>query len=530
MLSEIECRALSAVHHVLLQDFEPNDALIYLENSKIFNEDHCDIIKSKTTRLERISCFLRIFRRQANDLSRLIDFFAYNNQSHISIFLDEFVQFSITDPDQLREVVIAPRLVRDMMNRKLLLGAVPRQMTGFQRVEIVDTVIDKLKEMADIDCFFLFLHGRAGAGKTVIASQALSKSDEIIGLCFESVVWMRCGEIDSKSNFDIFSDLLLMLKSEDDLMNCPNLDNVTSMVLKKMIANALIDRPNTLIVFDDVILEETIRWAQELRLRCIITTRDIGLANVASITVDFVEVPPLDEDECGLLLQSFGMPHPIDDSEMEILSEVTKLSSGSPALLSIMNQMCDPKDYDRLDQLVTRLETRGLSAISCNNPYRYKSFDLALRRCVELMTNEERTALGYAVVIPPGEDIPLTVWAQIIPIELCCNDASQIEEEVGDMLNRLAKKGDWFTVKLIPYRSYCIDHVIHHFLRHVVDHDTISSGISILESRLNELYTGNNNQKLRGGDYFGNCPVEEYADFMKRHHRFYDALRKICQR
>lgn len=86
MLCEIECRALSAAHKMLIQDFEPKDALPCLEN-RVFNEDQCQLISRTPTRLERIANFLRLYRRQATDLVPIIEFFEYNHQDHLADFL-----------------------------------------------------------------------------------------------------------------------------------------------------------------------------------------------------------------------------------------------------------------------------------------------------------------------------------------------------------------------------------------------------------------------------------------------------------
>ncbi|EFO98517.1 CRE-CED-4 protein [Caenorhabditis remanei] len=371
MLCEIECRALNAAHTMLIQDFEPKDALTYLEGQKIFTEDHSDLIGTMPTRLERIANFLRAYRRQASELGPLIDFFTYNNQSHLAHFLEEYIYFAINEPHQLRPVVIAPKFSRQMLDRKLLLGNVPKQMSCYSREDHVERVIDKLDELCDLDSFFLFLHGRSGSGKSVIASQALSKSDQLIGINYDSVVWLKDSGTTPKSTFDLFTDLLLMLKrarvvsdtddshsitdfinrvlsrSEDDLLNFPSVEHVTSVVLKRMIVNALIDRPNTLFVLDDVVQEDTIRWAQELRLRCLITTRDVEISNAASPTCEFIEVTSLENFECYDMLEAYGMPMPADEREEDILHKTIDLTSGSPAALMMIFKSCEPKTFEK---------------------------------------------------------------------------------------------------------------------------------------------------------------------------------------
>ncbi|CAO4369928.1 unnamed protein product [Caenorhabditis nigoni] len=527
---------------MLIQDFEPRDALTYLEGEKIFTEDHSDLISNMPTRLERIANFLRAYRRQASELAPLIDFFEYNNQNHLKDFLDEYLWFATHQPDKLRPVVLVPKFSRQMLDRKLLLGNVPKQMNCFSREFHVDRVIEKLDEMCDLESFFLFLHGRSGSGKSVIASQALSKSDQLIGINYDSVVWLKDSGTTPKATFDLFTDLLLMLKSEDDLLNFPSVEHVTSVVLKRMIANALIDRPNTLFVLDDVVQEDTIRWAQELRLRCLITTRDVEISNAASPECEFIEVTPLESYECFELLESYGMPVPAIERDEDILHKTIDLTSGNPAALMMIFKSCEPKTFEKMAQLNSKLEIRGLSAIECITPYCYKSLSTSLQRCVEVLSDEDRSALAFAVIMPPGIDIPVKIWSCVIPVDICSNEEDQLDDEVADRLKRLSKRGALLSGKRSPVLTYKIDHVIHLFLKHVVDVQTIATGISILEQRLHEL--GNNNtptperhmpskfRRTSAGDMFPKVEdsvirPEEYSRFMQIHRTFYDSLKKF---
>ncbi|CAI2347379.1 unnamed protein product [Caenorhabditis sp. 36 PRJEB53466] len=540
MLCEIECRALNAAHTMLIQDFEPRDALTYLEGQKIFTEDHTDLISNMPTRLERIANFMRAYRRQASEIGPLIEFFLYNNQSHLANFLEDYIYFAINEPEKLRPVVIAPRFSRQMLDRKLLMGNVPHSLKEFTREYFVDRIVGRLDQMCDLDSFFLFIHGRAGSGKSVIAAQALSKSDQLIGINYDSVIWLHDGGTTAKSTFALFSDLLLMLKSEDDLYNFPSMEHVTSVVLKKMIVNALIDRPNTLFVLDDVVQEETIRWAQELRLRCLVTTRDVEISNTASPTCEFVEVTPMEPEECYDMLEAYGMPMPNIEREEDILQKTIELTSGNPSVLMMFFKSCEPKTFEKMAQLNNKVESRGLSGVECLTPYTYKSLATALQRCVEVLSEEDRNALAYTVVMPPGVDIPVKIWSCVIPVDICSNEEDSLDDEVADKLKRLSKRGALLSGKRTTVVTFKIDHIIHTFLKHVVDIQTITTGISLLEQRLLEV---NNNtttperaprplQKFRrpSEDMYYNEDIvrpEDYPKFMQIHRQFYDSLKKF---
>ncbi|EGT56482.1 hypothetical protein CAEBREN_03212 [Caenorhabditis brenneri] len=225
MLHDIERRALEAAHPMLIEDLEPRDALTYLKDQNISTEEHLDLISSMPTRPERIAQFLRAYRKQASALAPLIDFFVYNSQFHFSDFFEERLSIAIENPELLRSVLISPIFGTQMLERKLLLGNVPKQIDCYCRAYNVEGVIEKLSDMCNLGSFFLFLHGRAGSGKSVIASQALSILDQLIGIFYDSVVWLKDSGTKSKSTFYL---------SEEDFLKFPSVEHFTSVVLKKM--------------------------------------------------------------------------------------------------------------------------------------------------------------------------------------------------------------------------------------------------------------------------------------------------------
>ncbi|KAF1761752.1 hypothetical protein GCK72_010008 [Caenorhabditis remanei] len=196
-------------------------------------------------------------------------------------------------------------------------------------------------------------------------------------------------------------------------------------------------------------------------------------------------------------------------------------------------------------QLNGKLEKRGLSGIECITPYCYKSLSIALQRCVEVLSDEDRSALAFAVIMPPGVDIPVKIWSCVIPVDICSSEEEQLDDEVADRLKRLSKRGALLSGKRSPVLTYKIDNVIHMFLKHVVDKQTISNGIRTLEQRLLEF--GNNNvptperhpvshlQKFRRssvGDMYPKTEEsiirpEDYPKFLQIHRQFYDSLKKF---
>ncbi|VDN38560.1 unnamed protein product, partial [Cylicostephanus goldi] len=128
-------------------------------------------------------------------------------------------------------------------------------------------VAKTLRERCDLvlylDSFFVVLHGIAGCGKSSLAAAVLADTPDLLGNCFESVIWLRDSSTEPNRVRYLFADLLLMLW-DDVASDPPRVDDMSSVYLYKQIETALIDRPNVLVVLDDVCQKETVNFANQL--------------------------------------------------------------------------------------------------------------------------------------------------------------------------------------------------------------------------------------------------------------------------
>ncbi|KAL6728370.1 hypothetical protein Aduo_010149 [Ancylostoma duodenale] len=208
MLSEPECRVLSSVFDTLLMDFDPKDAVIYLESAGLLTEDLAEKIESKATRLERLRELLRIYRRRATDCDLLVSYFEFAGQEHIANSLRtdlEHVLDGYGAPD------VVPRFPHHLRLRKLLAGGVPRVFQHVKREEMQMRVAKMLRERADLDSFFIVLHGIAGSGKSSLAAALFAEVPDLLVNYFESVIWLRDSSTELSRVRYLFADLLLML-------------------------------------------------------------------------------------------------------------------------------------------------------------------------------------------------------------------------------------------------------------------------------------------------------------------------------
>ncbi|PIO59086.1 hypothetical protein TELCIR_19463 [Teladorsagia circumcincta] len=177
-----------------------------------------------------------------------------------------------------------------------------------RRTQLQYDVAKVLRERSDLDSFIVVLHGVAGCGKTSLAAAVLAEVPDLLG-------------------------------GDDNTSDPPKLDDVPSVYLRKQIREALVDNPNVLVVVDDVVQEETVKWVNQLGLRVLATSRNAELFTSASCSVDIVHVDGFTSAEATELFSVDGTP--LKGKEEEIQSAISAafaVSSGNVALLNMLRK------------------------------------------------------------------------------------------------------------------------------------------------------------------------------------------------
>lgn len=507
MLSEPECRVLSAAFDTMLLDFDPKDAVIFLESSGLLTEHLAEKIESKATRLERLRELLRIYRRHARDCEPLISYFEFAGQEHIAKSLRVDLDHILDGRRSHQNVFRFPHHLR---LRKLLAGGVPRVWKHVRRDSLVNKIAEILRERADLDSFFVVLHGIAGCGKSSMAATVFAVIPDLLGNCFDSVVWLRDSSKEPNQARYLFSDLLLLLW--DDLsIDPPKLDDISSVYLRKHIQEALIDRPNVIVILDDVVQKETVIWANQLGLRVLATSRNANLFESASCSVDIIPIPGLTADESTEL---FSMDESSFQGDVSCItsafSSAFSISSGNVALLSMLKKLAAGR-ADRLSMFCRRLAERGLSSVAITTSYEFDSMHAALTASVEGLHPCDRDTLACAVTLPSEEDIPLVVWALVIPVDVAGGDETEYMMLLSDRLSRLCDNGNWLSHDRVN-DTFRISRMVELYLQETVETGTVKALISILKSRLERSAAENS----------------VVSDFFSKHASFYKDTHGIC--
>ncbi|KAK6016986.1 NB-ARC domain protein, partial [Ostertagia ostertagi] len=452
MLSEPESRILSSAFDTLAKDFDPKDAVIYLESSGLLTADLAEKIEAKATRLERMREFLRIYRRQATDCEPLISYFEFAGQEHIADLLRTDLEHVLDSYETSTEVSHFPEHLR---LRKLFAGGVPRVYQHVRRTQLQNDVAKVLRERSDL----------AGCGKSTLAAAVLADVPDLLGGRFESVVWLQ----DSRSKRDqahkLFTDLLLMLW-DDKSSDPPRLVDVSSVYLCKQIQEALIDNPNVLVILDDVVQEET--------LRVLATSRNAELFACALCSVDIVHVDGITSAEATEFspLMRHHCKERREEVDQSAISAAFAVSSGNVALLNMLKKPLQRRAGSALATFSRHLEERGLSWLTQKSSYEYVSMHMSLTTSVERLSSDERDTLACAAILPSEDDIPLQVWALFVPVDVVDTDEAEFLMFLSDRLSRICSNGGWLLHN--PTKgTFRISRMVEIYLREALDSQTV---------------------------------------------------------
>ncbi|ETN71172.1 hypothetical protein NECAME_00861 [Necator americanus] len=214
------------------------------------------------------------------------------------------------------------------------------------------------------------------------------------------------------------------------------------------------------------------------KFRILATTRNAELFAAATCSVDVIHVESISSEECKELF-SMDKTSPAVDA---VLCEAFSLCSGNIALLNILNKLSAGR-LDRLNTFCRRLKTRGLSSLTATTAFGYESMHDALTASVERLPSCDRDTLACAVIFPSEQEIPLEIWALVVPVDVIDTDESELLMLLSDRLKVLCENGDWLSYNQ-RNETFRFSRMVESYLRETVEAGTVKTLISILKSRL----------------------------------------------
>ncbi|VDK26929.1 unnamed protein product [Anisakis simplex] len=114
---------------------------------------------------------------------------------------------------------------------------------------------------------------------------------------------------------------------------------------------ALLDKPNALIILDDVLLDETVRWFDELQCRIVATTRNLEIFQAASNDIIQFPMSPsgFTYDECVMFIKKAQLSNVSDETVIRRLHNVT---DGLPAMINIILQLARDNQQRSVESLI----------------------------------------------------------------------------------------------------------------------------------------------------------------------------------
>ncbi|VDK37753.1 unnamed protein product [Gongylonema pulchrum] len=284
----------------------------------------------------RVSEFIRQYRRFADDLSPLISYFEKYGQPHLA----EILSKSYVHEER-------PLLTDRQINFRLSVeGNVPHRLYNY--VERRELIRDLEEFFNSSDCSFVRAtdftiqddllqigFGLSFMDLLVVARVAwLQKFCAVVQRCsvgvflspfifqfYEHVIWVRDGRTCVDELPALFSNFMVLAS-----------DAVAKAALR--------DKPNALVILDDVYLSESVRWFDQLNCRILATSRNQEIFQVSSTNPIYFKIPSvgftLAETACAInsVLAADNSP-----AYMEQVAWIHQKTAGLPALIGIVARL-----------------------------------------------------------------------------------------------------------------------------------------------------------------------------------------------
>uniref|UniRef100_A0A915Q4G0 NB-ARC domain-containing protein n=1 Tax=Setaria digitata TaxID=48799 RepID=A0A915Q4G0_9BILA len=471
MLLERHSRMLTIAAETLMQDFEPRDAIPYMCSEEIFSDDQQEIILGMTRRTLRVMEFIRQYRKSANTLDPLITYFEKYGQKHLAHLLSK---------DYVPEE--RPLLTSDALEDRLFLeGNVPRlPFYRVLRADLLEKLKDLLIDLSTQDQFWLVVHGFPGCGKSFLAANVLQAYPVLLSRYYEHVIWVEDGRTNTNQLSEVFSNFLFLVTDALALTG-----KETPAQFLPLAKAALREKPNTLVVLNDVYLQESVRWFDQLNCRILATSRNLEIFQVCFTSpLHFAIDPP-----CFSLMEMELMFRELLSSAVmnssfynEQLLYIHKRTMGLPAVLGIVRQQaCD--NYNGFCNLHRLLDCYAVATVSSFTYYKYKNMVDAIMESYKSLTSRQKTIMETFIIFGQNQWVPLELVLLCIPFDISGDQdtlymAMQELEPLrkSSLLDKRLVRSDEKTENDVPLMyDFHINPIMYSFLCVTVDRQAIEA-------------------------------------------------------
>lgn len=288
------------------------------------------------------------------------------------------------------------------VERILLEGGVPQRPDVFtNRARDVHRVRTALRSLRDHDGWVI-LHGMAGCGKTVLASDAL-RSSKMLEECFPGgVFWVRIGPVDQAKLLMKMQNLCTQLDSDHTRAPPRNLEEAKDR-LRIIFAH---QHPRTLLILDDLWNANDVRYF-DIRVRIVVTTRDAAITNSVSGNKKKVHVSEGFTKEESLEILSLWTKIRVKSLPTEA-KDIVSLTKGSPLAITMIGALLR-EHPTRWTYYMRQLKRSKVSKLKTTLAYQYPTLSEAISMSINNLNEELRQLYFDFALFEDGTKVPAQV-------------------------------------------------------------------------------------------------------------------------
>uniref|UniRef100_A0AC35UAH0 NB-ARC domain-containing protein n=1 Tax=Rhabditophanes sp. KR3021 TaxID=114890 RepID=A0AC35UAH0_9BILA len=397
MLDYICGKALSNCADVLYNDFDPDSCTSYFLLKEILSKNDAERISKAKKINERLEIFIAAYRENASDLKPLITFFCeHSYQSH----LGDALQSCVDDASVLSS---DSSLLLQKMNN----GHVPSVLDyNIPRDDLISDLQSKLMKLFEGDNNWLILNGVRGCGKSRLLAEVLRRNLDFLNNHINNIFWLNDScEYASKSN-SVYIKLLILL-TDSFWMQSNYQENNETYLREKIIEEIKLRPGKTLLIIDDIILEQNLRWFASivravphlLKIIAVSTNMEIFQAledRSTAIDFNFSNTPGFTIQQISTFFSHMNL----SNFTAESILENTK---GLPAILGILKFQSNSNSERLLHLSETLALENDLSLFSAITPYGFRNCNTAFDKDFAVMEeNDKESICNLCVVFRPN--------------------------------------------------------------------------------------------------------------------------------
>ncbi|CEF64409.1 NB-ARC domain and Death-like domain and P-loop containing nucleoside triphosphate hydrolase domain-containing protein [Strongyloides ratti] len=485
MLDQNSQRILANATDILYHDFEPRDCVCFFQSKGILTDDDVEEIISCNRRHGRVDLFLNKYRRRCFNFNLLKEYFTnYVSQIHLAELFDE-------NNSHIEEKIQEPKIFLRKMNSAQIPKSISYQI---KRFELEESLEKNLKQFIDGNFDWFIINGIRGCGKTLLLAQVLRNNYEYLSKYINNIYWFTDScEITSKSK-QIFIKILVSLTDTSCLQSSyPEDEDLLMGIIVEQIQSK---SGKTLLIIDDVLLEENVRWYSKMISM---------LSNICQI----ISISPNEEIFQALPQEaikfSFKNNSGFNYTQIEklftndkdipstcLINKILDETCGLPAFLGIL-KFQSSNNISRLEKLVERLEScNSLTPFTSITPYFYKNMNTVFDKDFSIMDDSDILNLCHiCLLFTPNIWYHFAYTTLILPLDLPsynCDIPTLVYESIEKLskLSLLQIDGDKFMIHPIVFK-YCVGKQCQY---HQIDKESL---VSLFLTRLNSIVceTGN---------------------------------------